>query len=134
MRALDLDNAHPDDSPERRDHVVRRGGCAEHRQNLGDEELALVLGITGAPIGDDDDAIAGIGAGASCRFPDVIRPYTHQHQRIHVSGAQHVRQMRPVERIDTMFIDDQIPAWGVSSSQMAAPGEPAFITPLAFSS
>jgi hypothetical protein len=41
MRALDLDNAHPDDSPERRDHVVRRGGCAEHRQNLGDEELGL---------------------------------------------------------------------------------------------
>jgi hypothetical protein len=45
------------------------------------------FGMTGAAIGDNDDPIARIGAGAGCGFHDVIRPHAHQHQRFYISGA-----------------------------------------------
>ena len=71
----DRDSTHPDALPERRNHVAGCGGGAEHRQDLGDKELVMVLSVTGAAIGDDDDPKARIGAGAGRGFNDVIRPH-----------------------------------------------------------
>jgi hypothetical protein len=76
-RIPNRDGAHPHVLPERRNHVAGCGGGAEHRQDLGDKELVMVLGVTGAAIGDDDDPIARIGTGAGRGFHDVVRPHAH---------------------------------------------------------
>jgi hypothetical protein len=73
----DKAGTHPEALPERGNHVAGYGGGAEHRQDLGDKELVMVLGVTGAAIGDDDDPITRIGTGAGRGFHNVIRPHAH---------------------------------------------------------
>src|SRR4029453_14178805 len=110
--------------PERRDYVIGRGGDAELRQDRVDEELGICLGIPGTAIGDDADSIARIGAGASRGFHHEIRPHAHQHQRLDALGRSTLARCVLLNGSAPCLLITMSPALGVSSSQMAAPGEP----------